>query len=480
MGPKRMSRRHFVASCAGMASGLLVAACAPKVVKETVIKEVEKVVKETVIVQPTAAAAEPVTIKFFVGWGTGNSPEQMPVQELLAQSFHELHPEITVEYIREPWTAGHPKWFTLVAAGTPADGALPIGVGGINEAGLAPDHSVWLDIEPLLERDGVRVDDFHAASIEGATNPFTHKLLGMPVGLYVSFIAYNKALLAEAGHPEPPHDWNDRSWTYERMLEYAQALTVDRSGKRSTEVGFNPEDIEQFGLYGREPNVTGRTWGGEFMTEDARRVTFDSPEFMAGYQFLADLVYKYYVSPTAAQTSEFFAGMSPFLTGRVGMAWSNSWDLGSYKRIEDFEWDAAPCPWGPVINGARMCIDCGALTAEGKHIDTAWEYLKYLSKPGNSERLAIDSYNCLPPRISGQALYLNRAAEAYPGVDAKAILEGLKCARHIEAWRPPVEWGPVFNGVFDALWLGQKTAVECAAEVAPKVQALWDEYWAQF
>ena len=40
MNPKRMSRRHFVASCAGVATGLLVAACAPKVV--------EKIVRETV------------------------------------------------------------------------------------------------------------------------------------------------------------------------------------------------------------------------------------------------------------------------------------------------------------------------------------------------------------------------------------------------------------------------------------------------
>ena len=504
---KKLTRRDFLRLAAAAGTGTVAAACAPKTV--IVEKEVEKVVtqvvketvKETVVVegtpqvvekevtkivekevQVTAAPTpmgEPVTVKFFVGWGTGNAPEHMVMQELLAETFHDEYPNITVEYVREPWTEGHPKWFTMIAAGTPPDGAFLVGVGGLNEAGIAPDYSPWLDHDPLIDRDRVSLDDFYPASIEGSTHPFLGIMMGLPQCLHCSFIAYNKTLLEEAGLPDLPKSWDDTSWTYDKLLEYAMALTLDENGVHPNESGFDPENIVQFGFSGREPNSTARSWGGE-MQEGGRQYTIEDPRLVEAYQWLADLMFVHHVSPTGPQASEFFAGMSPLLSGKVGIRWSNSWDLHSYRNIQDFEWDVAPCPYGPVTNSARMCLDTIAITTDAPHPNEAWEFSKYVTKPGNSERLAVDSTNGLPPRISGQELYSRRAETFYPGVEASVILDGLNYASHIEAWVPPVEWRVVAQAIFDALWLGEKSAAECAAEAGPTVQALWDEYWEKY
>ncbi len=51
------------------------------------------------------------------------------------------------------------------------------------------------------------------------------KQLGIPHGIDTEFIAYNKALLDEAGVSSP-----EDGWTLEEFVEKAKALTIDRDG----------------------------------------------------------------------------------------------------------------------------------------------------------------------------------------------------------------------------------------------------------
>jgi len=494
MKNRKMNRRDFLRLSVAAATGAAVAACAPAApqivevekevpVEKEVVKtvEVEKVVEKVVTPTP-GPAKKPVTITLFVGFGTGNDPPQIPMQEAMASSFHELYPYITVEYMRVPCEESRVKWATMYAAGTPPDGTLPTGLSGINywiEPGGEP---MWVNIEPLIERDKIDISDFFETSIKGATHPLTGELIGMPVGLYCNFLAYNKNIFDKAGIPYPTHNWDDKSWTYQKLLELAQELTIDKNGKRANQVGFDPDNIVQFGLDGWEEWTYGRAWGGEPFSEDVCKVTVNTPEWIEGLQFLQDLRYKYHVMPTPAQTGPLTALFwDPFGSGQVAMSFSWTWVVGEILvEIKDWGWDVAALPWGPKAQAAGLCIDCGTITAKSPHVDEVWEYFKYISKPGNSERLAIDGWGCLPPRKSGMELFDERFALRVPGIDTKGFGEALARGRPTEYWRP--ELGKTYetwDAIYDALRLGKKTAAECSAELQKELQKLFDEYWAK-
>ena len=148
---KRLSRRSLLRGVLVTGAGMVLAACAPQVVKETVVvekekiveKPVEKVVKETIIVEGTPKvvekvvketvvvekqaqpASKQVTVRYHCRAGAAPPPSsEFPTHQNRVAEFREEHPEINV--IREDIANTdlhdyYVKLATMIAGGTVGD-----------------------------------------------------------------------------------------------------------------------------------------------------------------------------------------------------------------------------------------------------------------------------------------------------------------------------------------------------------------------
>ena len=130
MSAKKMNRRDFLRGVVVAAGGTALAACAPKVVKETV--EVERVVQETVIVEGTPEVVEKVVTA---------TPPPMSTEPLRVGSWFGTMFDSTIAMYEEkfgrkvvhghtPWAEYQTKIFTEMAAGVPPDVVLLEGTFG--------------------------------------------------------------------------------------------------------------------------------------------------------------------------------------------------------------------------------------------------------------------------------------------------------------------------------------------------------------
>jgi multiple sugar transport system substrate-binding protein len=157
------------------------------------------------------------------------------------------------------------------------------------------------------------------------------KLLGTQTANEVILLWYNKQTFADAGVDAPPADASS-AWSWDALVEAADRLTFDQSGKRPSESGFNAKQVRQFGLsanfnnYGWYPLV--RSNGGDFCDESGTKFILNSPEAEEVFQNLQDLMYEHRVAPTPAQTGNNAPTTTVQLqTKRIAMAIDGQWVL---------------------------------------------------------------------------------------------------------------------------------------------------------
>ncbi|GAH21696.1 unnamed protein product, partial [marine sediment metagenome] len=81
--------------------------------------------------------------------------------------------------------------------------------------------------------------------------------LGIPFGIFPSFIVYNLDLFDEAGLNYPPAQYGEKyvwpdgteaEWDMDTLREVGMVLTVDANGNDANSPDFDSESIVQFGF----------------------------------------------------------------------------------------------------------------------------------------------------------------------------------------------------------------------------------------
>jgi len=427
-----------------------------------------------------AAPAEKAKVTIFVGFGTGTDPDQVTAQEALAKKFNESHTDIEVEFLIVPVEESTERYLAMVAGGNAPQLVGPHGISTI-----AKFKDQWEDVTPYIEKDKYDMSDFYGPST--TLNKYPDLNAGLPLGLYPSFIFYNKDAFDAAGLEYPTHDYADTSWNIDSMKEMALKMTLDANGNTPADSGFDPATIKQWGYadtwtdFRGQMTMFGADTKGRPTSDDYKTAQVNSAEWLFGAQWLHDGVFKDHFIPDAAgQGAIDAASGDPFGGGHVAMWYSHTWYMSEGLNDLPFKYDIAPLFYNQ--NGERISrihADLFTMPKTAKNKDAAWEVMKWLVAPEQIVDVC-KVYGCLPARQSSQEAYLNYMKERYPGIDYDVIftaIDHLDNPNH-ESWVP--EWGKVndtLNNTQTTLYTDPEADVEALMNTTNEdVQKILDEY----
>lgn len=270
----------------------------------------------TLLISSASAAytGPKVTLSYLHGF-TG--PDR-PVMENLIKGFNASHPNIEVRGQAQPWATTWQQLPSLVASGRSPDVVV------INEdqiTGFVARGAVSPLTSAELKTAGIDQARFYGPLFK--TADYQGKSYGVPISSVAYVMFYNKDLMKKAGL-----DPNSPPRTREQFLKAAQACTVDKSGKKAGQTGFDPKNLDTWGvsLYnnwvGSRLAYASILQNGGSLIDKNENAAFNSPQAASAVQFLVDLVRKYNVArPNSTEEAE----LAAFSQGKVCMFPSGQW-----------------------------------------------------------------------------------------------------------------------------------------------------------
>ncbi len=429
-----------------------------------------------------AATGEKVKVVIFVGMGTGTDPDQVDAQNKLAERFNSNHDTIEIEFLIVPHEEYATRYLAMLSGGNAPQLVGPNGISTV-----AQFFDTWEDITPYIEAENYDLSDFYGPAV--TLNQYPDKNTGLPLGLYPSFIFYNKDLFDAAGLDYPTHDYTDKSWTMDKLREVAMKLTLDKNGNDATSPDFDPANIVQYGYDDSWDSLRGISaiWDapnvGRPTTADYKTAVANSPEWVDGLQWMMDGVWKdHFIANLEAQQARETAGTDPFGGGQTAMFYSHTWFMAEGLVDLPFGYDFAPLPFNHRgTRVARIDADNFTIPKDAQHKQEAWEVMKWLVAPEQIVDVCR-IYGCIPARKSVEEAYRQDLAEHYPGTDLDVVFTAIDYLDNPnnEAWIP--EWGKIedtLNNVQGLMYSGEEKDAQKALDTAnAEVQKILDEYWA--
>ena len=364
--------------------------------------------------------------------------------------FSKKNPGITVKTVLVPYADYFTKLRTDVGGGNADDIFM------MNGSYLQP----YVTSSSLLEI-GSDFDSLKSDWVPAAVEQYTRngKLWGVPqltdggIAVY-----YNKQLLDDAAiTPEQLTGlvWAPGGGSGDTLLPILQKLTIDSSGKRGDEGGFNGAKPKHWGysaaqdLQGIYYNFLGSN-GGQFQDETGRFV-FASDASAAAFQYIVDLINKYKVSPAASNTNDNgdFT-REQFLQGKIALFQSGVYNLKNVSDGAKFEWGIAPLSAGPagavsVVNSVIVSGNAKTKFPEATKAVLQWlgsgDGAKFIGSTGAAVPAVTSAQVAFADYWSAKHVDPSQFAEqgAMPSISAPA---GENYGAAFSAWKP------IFNEIF--------------------------------
>lgn len=335
------------------------------------------------LVASVTALAQQVTLEVLL---TERDPNKNLIQDygdiswtqILAEEFQKRYPHIKVEF-----RYGTLEQATvMIAAGTGPDIINGTAATFINLGRTG----AFVDLVPLMERDGIdfmKDETYWPPQWEAYSYKGRHFALPQYLGTIALY--YNADMFADAGLVDPDPNLETNTMTWEDFEQIARRLTRDRNGDGVIDVWGFHKTLRTNRIY-----YWMKAAGAEFYGNEERTVSLlNSPEAMKALEFLQSLRWEAQVIAPP--------GVTPSWTqGETAIKEDGSWALVNYVGLGgdgrpkvSFRWDVMPMPIGPSGQRATMgTIDGYAINRNTKHLDEAWELLKFLAGPEANAILA--------------------------------------------------------------------------------------------
>ncbi len=299
----------------------------------------------------------------------------------------------------EKYNASQDKVFVRYVSQSQIDRKLLLATAGGNPPDVAGfwSHTIMAyaekgaltPLDGLMERDGVLREDYIESIIDSCE--YRGVMWGLPSTPATIALHYNKRLFREAGlDPERPPR------TLEELEEYARLLTKRDATGKIVQLGFSPADP------GWWSPMWGFFFGADLVDDDARRLTLNSPEGREAYEWLARFMEEYGradVRQFEAAAGQFASADNTFMSGRLGMQIQGVW-MSSFidQFAPDLEWGVAPFPVSFESEHGMTIVECDMLVIPrgAKHVEEAWDFIKFTQLPENMELLCMGQRKFTP------------------------------------------------------------------------------------
>jgi multiple sugar transport system substrate-binding protein len=393
----------------------------------------------------------PVTLTYYFG---ANAAEAQTRQKIINQ-FMAANPDIKI--VNQLDGVNHlQKFNTEIAGGKPPDITMSW------ELDYSPyaKRGVLLDLHQFIKNDSQFQNQVLSQEYPAVLDMFSYNggLYVLPEQVTDTVLYYNKDHMAAAGL-KMPTSWNDKSWTWDKFLSYAQKLTQKR-GSRVTRYGYT----EMWGWGLTACNVVAAANGGNWFQQPvhpgAGSSNLADPKIASAVQWYADLTNKYNVAASyQSTTSE--PGFQLFMTNRASMGIVGHWFYNAFAGTKGLNFDIAPVPIGP--NGdAYSRTNIGgtgiSIMAKTKYPEQCWRFVKYWA--GMQGQQVITKEGLWVPALKnlGQssAYKQSNGAMQHATIFTEVLKEGYVHSLPIsQAWP---EFSIPWTNDTTSIWQGKKSA----------------------
>ncbi len=384
------------------------------------------------------AEGDRVQIRWFVGLGTGDSPEQVATQEEVVADFNasQDHIELVLEIV--PFDAARDTLSVQIAGGSGPDIVGPVGWGGSNDF-----FGQWLDIAPLIDASGFDTSIFDPAL--AASYQTEEGQVGLPFAVFPGAVYYIPAMFDEVGLAYPPQVYGEQyeldgemvDWNWETLTEVARRLTIDANGFTAVDEGFDATQIVQVGY---SPQWQSMTSVGTFYGGATQIYSGDAPgsyestipdSWKDGWRWLYDGMYgeqPFIANGPLAGSAEFGEG-NIFNSGRAAMGLTQTWYtccLGEFRDAgNEFQLAIQPAMADGTVQG-RIDADTFRIWIGTEHPEEAFEVLTYLITTGADKLLPV--YGAMPAIAEKTEAFFEVKSNDYPFVTPESwnvFIQGL-------------------------------------------------------
>jgi multiple sugar transport system substrate-binding protein len=370
------------------------------------------------------AQSEVAGTTVFWQWGAGYNPGF----QTLVDEFNAKHGGVTVTF--DPGvvsTSSTSYWDKLTAALAGSVGP-DVFLMNTNARSWAAQGQLR-ELTPLIARDKEAAGN-HAQALKAFDEWYRidGKVTGWPWDYSTIASHVNLAHLESAGLA-PPLELGDK-WTWTALLEYAQKLTKRGATPQDTRYGFIAVTNDEGGwlnfVYAN---------GGSYFSPDLKRCTLAQPPAVEAIEFLAELVQKHRVAPTAEEISA--TGRSQlelFEQGLASMWTAGDWNFQEHLKVPGFRWEASFVPKAPKTGKTESAANLRGLvmSAQSKQVEPTWEFMKFLLTKPVQDRVT-PLVQEVPARLdSANETYAN-PEKAGPPAGRRLLKESIQATRALPA-----------------------------------------------
>ena len=222
------------------------------------------------------------------------------------------------------------------------------------------------------------------------------KQYGLPLDWAASAVYYNQDMLAKAGFTKQQVDsltWNPANGgTFDKMVAH---LTVDKSGKRGDEPGFDKSHIATYGVgvLNSDDFIGQTTWSSFVSTlgwtmgdKPSWPTTFEynDPRFVQTMDYIKSLATRGYMAPfgqfSLANGQSSISDTALLGSGKVALETGGSWEAATFAKLPGVHVGIAPTVLGPDGKTRKVLSNSNGnnIWAGSKNPDLAFKWISYM------------------------------------------------------------------------------------------------------